>query len=122
MTDVLHIFESYLTAGLGRTGSLIACYMMKHYKFTAAECIAWCRICRPGSIIGPQQNFLEEKQAWMWMQGDLFRAKMKENDRKRERHHSVSKLLSGVDDMKIRDLEIEKFGYDSWTNEDDVRF
>ena len=57
----------------------------------------------------------------MWMQGDLFRAKMKENDRKRERHHSVSKLLSGVDDMKIRDLEIEKFGYDSWTNEDDVR-
>ena len=47
---------------------------------------------------------------------------MKENDRKRERHHSVSKLLSGVDDMKIRDLEIEKFGYDSWTNEDDVRF
>ena len=55
------------------------------------------------------------------MQGDLFRAKMKENDRKRERHHSVSKLLSGVDDMKIRDLEIEKFGYDSWTNEDDVR-
>lgn len=106
-------------AGLGRTGSLIACYMMKHYKFTAAECIAWCRICRPGSIIGPQQNFLEEKQAWLWMQGDLHRAKQKENDRKRERHHSVSKLLSGVDDMKIRDLEIEKLGYDSWNNEDD---
>ena len=49
-----------ITAGLGRTGTLIACYMMKHYKFTAAESIAWCRICRPGSIIGPQQNFLEE--------------------------------------------------------------
>ena len=30
-------------AGLGRTGTLIACYMMKHYKFTAAECIAWIR-------------------------------------------------------------------------------
>ena len=30
-------------AGLGRTGTLIACYMMKHYKFTAAECIAWAR-------------------------------------------------------------------------------
>jgi cell division cycle 14 len=47
-------------AGLGRTGTLIACYMMKHYKFTAAEAIAWLRICRPGSVIGPQQNFLEE--------------------------------------------------------------
>ena len=47
-------------AGLGRTGTLIACYIMKHYKFTAAEAIAWVRICRPGSVIGPQQNFLEE--------------------------------------------------------------
>ena len=47
-------------AGLGRTGTLIACYLMKHYKFTASESISWVRICRPGSIIGPQQNFLEE--------------------------------------------------------------
>lgn len=47
-------------AGLGRTGTLIACYIMKHYKFTAAEAIGWLRICRPGSVIGPQQNFLEE--------------------------------------------------------------
>ncbi|VDI43259.1 cell division cycle 14 [Mytilus galloprovincialis] len=90
-------------AGLGRTGSLIACYMMKHYKFTAAECIAWCRICRPGSVIGPQQNFLEEKQSWMWMQGDLHRAKSNDKDRTRHRHHSVSKILSGVDDMRIQD-------------------
>lgn len=37
-------------AGLGRTGTLIACYMMKHYRFTAAECIAWIRICRPGTV------------------------------------------------------------------------
>lgn len=62
-------------AGLGRTGTLIACYMMKHYKFTAAECIAWIRICRPGSIIGPQQTFLEEKQASMWAAGDAERAR-----------------------------------------------
>ena len=48
------------TAGLGRTGTLIACYVMKHYRFTHAEIIAWIRICRPGSIIGPQQHFLEE--------------------------------------------------------------
>lgn len=49
-----------LTAGLGRTGTLIACYVMKHYRFTHAEIISWIRICRPGSIIGPQQHFLEE--------------------------------------------------------------
>ena len=48
------------SAGLGRTGTLIACYMMKHYRLTASEAIAWIRISRPGSIIGPQQHYLEE--------------------------------------------------------------
>lgn len=62
-------------AGLGRTGTLIACFIMKHYKFTAAEAIAWIRICRPGSVIGPQQEFLVEKQAWLWAQGDAHRAR-----------------------------------------------
>ncbi|CAG5108445.1 Oidioi.mRNA.OKI2018_I69.chr1.g3799.t1.cds [Oikopleura dioica] len=58
-------------AGLGRTGSLIACYLMKHYKFTAAEAIAWLRLCRPGSVLGPQQHWLEEQQHLMWQDGDL---------------------------------------------------
>lgn len=60
-------------AGLGRTGSLIGCYIMKHWRWTAMEVIAWLRICRPGSIIGHQQDWLEEKQAEMWLQGDQFR-------------------------------------------------
>ncbi len=47
-----------IKAGLGRTGSLIACYAMKHYKFNAPDFIGWIRICRPGSILGPQQQFL----------------------------------------------------------------
>ena len=38
-------------AGLGRTGSLIGCYVMKHWRWTAHETIAWLRICCPGSII-----------------------------------------------------------------------
>ncbi|XP_077548587.1 dual specificity protein phosphatase CDC14A-like [Haemaphysalis longicornis] len=63
-------------AGLGRTGTLIACYIMKHFRFTAAEAIAWIRICRPGSIIGHQQHWLEEKQSYLWLQGDLHRSQL----------------------------------------------
>jgi len=46
--------------GLGRTGSLIACYIMKHFDFTAGETIAFLRIQRPGSVVGPQQHFLHK--------------------------------------------------------------
>jgi cell division cycle 14 len=49
-------------AGLGRTGTLIGCYSMKHYHFPAAEFIGWIRIARTGSILGPQQNYLIEMQ------------------------------------------------------------
>lgn len=42
-------------AGLGRTGTLIALYIMKHYGFPPADFIGWIRIARPGSILGPQQ-------------------------------------------------------------------
>lgn len=45
-------------AGLGRTGTLIGIYAMKHYRFCAADFIAWIRILRPGSVLGPQQQFL----------------------------------------------------------------
>ena len=60
-------------AGLGRTGTLIGCFLMKHYRLTAAEAIAWIRICRPGSIIGPQQHFIQELEAMMWRAGEEFR-------------------------------------------------
>ncbi|XP_077390309.1 dual specificity protein phosphatase CDC14AB isoform X3 [Festucalex cinctus] len=61
-------------AGLGRTGTLIGCYLMTRYRFSAAEAIAWIRICRPGSVIGPQQNFLQQKQSWLWLLGDHWRS------------------------------------------------
>lgn len=47
-------------AGLGRTGSLIGCYAIKNYHFPAEDFIGWARICRPGSVLGPQQPFLAE--------------------------------------------------------------
>ena len=32
--------------------------MINKFGFSAAEAIGWIRICRPGSVIGPQQHFL----------------------------------------------------------------
>lgn len=49
------------------------------------------------------------------MQGDLHRAKSNDKDRTRHRHHSVSKILSGVDDMRIQDA----FDY-HYQSDDDV--
>ncbi|NXI90637.1 CC14A phosphatase, partial [Psophia crepitans] len=86
-------------AGLGRTGTLIACYIMKHFKFTHAEAIAWIRICRPGSIIGPQQHFLEEKQAVLWLEGDLIRSKQKQ----RVVDGNINRVLCGLNDISISD-------------------
>jgi len=45
-------------AGIGRTGTLIAAYLMARYNFTAYMAVAWTRICRPGSVIGEQQDWL----------------------------------------------------------------
>lgn len=40
-------------AGLGRTGTLIGLWAMKHFKIPAEAFIGWIRIARPGSILGP---------------------------------------------------------------------
>eukprot|EP00290_Baffinella_frigidus_P029308 CAMPEP_0180233886 /NCGR_PEP_ID=MMETSP0987-20121128/28330_1 /TAXON_ID=697907 /ORGANISM="non described non described, Strain CCMP2293" /LENGTH=349 /DNA_ID=CAMNT_0022199765 /DNA_START=143 /DNA_END=1189 /DNA_ORIENTATION=+ len=45
-------------AGLGRTCTLIGIWIMGKYGWGARETIAWLRIVRPGSVIGPQQHFL----------------------------------------------------------------
>jgi hypothetical protein len=39
-------------AGLGRSGTLIALYLMRSCGFTAREAMGWLRIMRPGSVIG----------------------------------------------------------------------
>jgi cell division cycle 14 len=53
-------------SGLGRTGTLIGLFAMKHLGFPARAYIGWSRICRPGSVIGGQQHYLEKMQATMF--------------------------------------------------------
>ena len=67
-------FAVHCKAGLGRTGSCIGAWLMKHYRMTAKEVIGWMRICRPGMVIGPQQQFLQHIQPIMWQEGDLARS------------------------------------------------
>lgn len=57
-------------AGLGRTGTLIGLFAMKNYDITAEEFVGWARLARPGSILGPQHQFLREMEAEMKRAGD----------------------------------------------------
>ena len=66
-------------AGLGRTGTLLSLALMRDYQFTAREAIAWCRLCRPGCVIGPQQQFL------CWVEVQWRRLVVAPSTRHRER-------------------------------------
>ena len=50
-------------AGLGRTGTLLALWLMRRAGFAAAAAIGWLRIVRPGCVIGPQQHYLADFDA-----------------------------------------------------------
>ena len=38
---------------------------MQHYGFSARETLGWLRIVRPGSVIGPQQQFMCDQERAM---------------------------------------------------------
>ena len=38
--------------------------------------IGYIRICRPGSVIGPQQHYLKEMEQKCWRMGDQHRAQL----------------------------------------------
>lgn len=108
-------------AGLGRTGTLIGCYLMKHHRLSANEAIAWLRIARPGSVIGPQQYFMERKQKWLWSEGELFHLarQMDIGDGKvtTTEQLDLGVIMTCVNDLNLVDSDI---GRDLWscTNKD----
>eukprot|EP00293_Proteomonas_sulcata_P005833 CAMPEP_0184322088 /NCGR_PEP_ID=MMETSP1049-20130417/122785_1 /TAXON_ID=77928 /ORGANISM="Proteomonas sulcata, Strain CCMP704" /LENGTH=323 /DNA_ID=CAMNT_0026643111 /DNA_START=52 /DNA_END=1023 /DNA_ORIENTATION=- len=65
------VLAVHCLAGLGRTGTLIALWMMREYGFTAMEVIGYLRIIRPGSIIGPQQQYLRSVYTRSLKQGPV---------------------------------------------------
>ena len=82
-------------AGLGRTGSLIAIYCMKHFGFPPAAFIGWIRIARPGSILGPQQNYLiQMDKRMMAAGGEAKRAELM-------KLVSTSQITAGIGAMNI---------------------
>ena len=46
-------------AGLGRTGTMIACYLMSNHGFTSRQAVAWLNMSRRGSVMGKQHQFLD---------------------------------------------------------------
>lgn len=54
---------------------MIGCYALKHFNFPADAFIGYIRIARPGSVLGPQQQFLNEIQDEMFRKGQEYRKK-----------------------------------------------
>ena len=78
---------------------MIGCFMMKHFGFSTTEFIVWARLCRPGSVLGPQQQFLIDIERICWNWGIKFRnndqddsQEMKEIDELRPQEHAKAKF------------------------------
>lgn len=98
-------------AGLGRTGTLIALWTMKHYRFCAADFIGWIRIMRPGSILGPQQQYLLQMQKTMFKDCDKSEIYQTMSDEYKEYILQMEKSDQAVEaKMTEEEINIARFG------------
>lgn len=52
-------------AGLGRTATMIGCYLIKHHGFNSRSVCGWLKICRRGSVMGPQHFYLDKYEKYL---------------------------------------------------------
>ena len=72
---------------------------MKHFGFPADAFIGYIRIARPGSVLGPQQQFLNEIQDKMFNKGVEFR-----------KQHGISEdVIMKFENLKLASPERIKF-------------
>lgn len=94
--------------GLGRTGTLICCYMMRYYGMKARETIAFCRIQRPGSVMGPQQDFLIGIEDYLLSLYSLDGGITGKRKRNTSGHHDASHVGSISNVTRVSVIESSK--------------
>ncbi|KAG8346988.1 putative tyrosine phosphatase [Trypanosoma vivax] len=88
-------------AGLGRTGTMACIYIIQRYGFSAREVIGWIRLCRPGSVIGAQQMFLEKFEYRVLRQG-------RQHDFMRSQYHARVVGSGVVDRLSSYSYQLHK--------------
>jgi len=90
---------------------------MKHYRFPAQAFIGYIRICRPGSILGPQQQFLCDVQEKYFKKGEKFRKERGMTDElclkldKLQFTEKAGNSMSAVDSKKAKEGEEKQGDY-----------
>lgn len=98
-------------AGLGRTGTLIGLYCMKHFGFPPAAFIGWIRIARPGSILGPQQQYLNNMdQRMLELGGTEARRRLMAMVNKKSGEGQEDVQASAAQDFNAEEAKVQQFG------------
>lgn len=68
---------------------MIGLYIMHKHGFTAKQAIAWLRLCRPGSVVGDQQQFMESMEKDL---GNIVRNQKPKVNRKLDQARTTREL------------------------------